>query len=160
MAVALLIKDSYLFNSLRVAPHQHRQGCIKLFIGSCCCRVNDVCYKKCTTLRHQSQGQDIHGFAFAVKMLIAAHVLAATVSYCIFNFQALSLLPRHHTVAFLYFILSSVTLQCFPGASTFIAWCSPAGEGMHRDAGAFLISLLGRGSLQHCSVSRSVTVAV
>lgn len=44
--VSHLIKDSYIFNSLCVAPCQHRQGAITLFIGPCCCRVNNVCYKE------------------------------------------------------------------------------------------------------------------
>lgn len=130
-AVALLIKDSYLFNNPRVAPRQHRQGGITLFIGSFCCKVNNVCYKKNKVLfcpgskrgrRFMGSSKDNHSNTHACW-----HISNLPVPCYIFSFQVHSL---HYTVAFLCALLSAGTLQCFSKEATFIARSvsKPAGE--------------------------------
>lgn len=58
--VSHLIKDSYLFNNLCVALHQHRRGDITLFMGPHCCRVNNALYKKCNILLCQLAASKIN----------------------------------------------------------------------------------------------------
>lgn len=113
--VSHLIKDSYVFNNLCVAPRQHRQEDITLFIGSCCCRVNDVWYKEMHyPALPAGRVEDSWGVAWTSEdthndTCMPAHIkatLPSSVPNKFAIFRGYSLPTWHYTIAFLKLCLA------------------------------------------------------